>query len=104
MAESLPIKFQEHVQLQSLGISSAAIGFNTLTMESDKFICVREKVNEQNQVVICDLSDLNNLTRRPITADSAIMHPKEKIIALKGKVVFHGCQWLLSTKLVMAKY
>lgn len=56
----------------------------TLTLESDHFICVRENVNNQNQVVIIDLSDANNVMRRPITADSAIMHPKQKILALKG--------------------
>lgn len=84
MAETLPIRFQEHVQLQSLGINAASIGFNTLTMESDKFICVREKVGEQNQVIIIDLSDANDTVRRPITADSAIMNPKTKVIALKA--------------------
>jgi clathrin heavy chain len=57
-------------------------------MESDKFICVREKVNEANQVVIIDLSDTGNVIRRPITADSAIMHPTLKIIALKGTQTF----------------
>lgn len=72
-------------QLQALGINAANIGFNTLTMESDKFICVREKVNEVNQVVIVDLNQPDALVRRPITADSAIMNPKEKIIALKCK-------------------
>jgi clathrin heavy chain len=72
--------------LQSLGINAANIGFNTLTMESDKFICVREKVGEQNQVVIIDMADPTNLIRRPITADSAIMNPVSKIIALKGKL------------------
>lgn len=55
----------------------------TLTLESDHFICVREKVNEQNQVIIIDLADANNVLRRPITADSAIMHPQKKILALK---------------------
>ena len=55
----------------------------TLTLESDHFICVREKVNEQNQVVIIDLNDANNVLRRPITADSAIMHPHQKILALR---------------------
>ena len=46
---------------------------------------MREKVNEQNQVVIIDLSDANHVLRRPITADSAVMHPHKKILALKGK-------------------
>jgi hypothetical protein len=36
------------------------------------------------QVVIIDLSDPSNPIRRPISADSAIMNPVAKIIALKG--------------------
>ncbi|KAJ1548234.1 hypothetical protein HK096_008280 [Nowakowskiella sp. JEL0078] len=85
MAEqALPIRFQEHLQLQSLGINAANIGFNTLSLESDKFICVREKVQEQNQVVILDMADPSNLMRRPITADSALMNPAAKVIALKA--------------------
>lgn len=53
-------------------------------MESDKFICVREKVGEQAQVVIIDMADPNTPIRRPISADSAIMNPASKVIALKG--------------------
>ncbi|OAJ39008.1 hypothetical protein, variant [Batrachochytrium dendrobatidis JEL423] len=53
-------------------------------MESDKYICVREKVGEQNQVVIIDMTQPQNLVRRPITADSAIMNPVSNIIALKA--------------------
>uniref|UniRef100_A0A672LG98 Clathrin heavy chain n=1 Tax=Sinocyclocheilus grahami TaxID=75366 RepID=A0A672LG98_SINGR len=83
MAQILPIRFQEHLQLQNLGINPANIGFSTLTMESDKFICIREKVGEQAQVVIIDMSDPNTPIRRPISADSAIMNPASKVIALK---------------------
>ena len=78
-----------------MGINPASIGFNTLTMESDKFICVREKVGEQNQVVIIEMSDPSKPTRRPITADSAIMHPTAKIIALKGALTFSCLDFLL---------
>jgi clathrin heavy chain len=85
---ALPIKFQEHLQLQNAGINVANIGFSTLTMESDKYICVREKVGEAAQVVIIDMNDLTNPIRRPITADSAIMHPSSKVIALKGNLIF----------------
>uniref|UniRef100_A0A8C2L1L6 Clathrin heavy chain n=1 Tax=Cyprinus carpio TaxID=7962 RepID=A0A8C2L1L6_CYPCA len=84
MAQILPIRFQEHLQLQTLGVSPASISFSCLTMESDRFICIREKVGEQNQVVIVDLSDPSNPIRRPITADSAIMNPASKVIALKA--------------------
>jgi clathrin heavy chain len=45
---------------------------------------VREKVGEQSQVVIIDLADPGNPTRRPISADSAIMNPASKVIALKA--------------------
>ena len=50
-------------------------------MESDRFICVRE----QGQVLIIDLKDPSNPIRRPISADSAIMNPAAKVIALKGE-------------------
>uniref|UniRef100_A0A8C0KBK9 Clathrin heavy chain n=1 Tax=Canis lupus dingo TaxID=286419 RepID=A0A8C0KBK9_CANLU len=72
------------VNLQNLGINPANIGFSTLTMESDKFICVREKVGEQAQVVIIDMSEPMVPIRRPISAESAIMNPASKVIALKA--------------------
>ncbi|KAJ3967704.1 hypothetical protein EV361DRAFT_871430, partial [Lentinula raphanica] len=54
------------------------------TLESDHSICVRKEVNEQNQVVIIELADSYNVMRRPISAVSAIMHPRQKILALKA--------------------
>uniref|UniRef100_A0A8C1NXL0 Uncharacterized protein n=1 Tax=Cyprinus carpio TaxID=7962 RepID=A0A8C1NXL0_CYPCA len=65
-------------------IESGSISFSCLTMDSDRFICIREKVGEQNQVVIIDLSDPSNPICRVITADSGIMNPASKVIALKG--------------------
>lgn len=53
-------------------------------MESDKFICIREKNGDQSQVVIVDMADTTNPMRRPISADSAIMNPSSKVIALKA--------------------
>lgn len=44
---------------------------------------MREKIGEQAQVFIVDLSDPDAIMKRPITADSAIMHPDKRIIALK---------------------
>ncbi|OAX39137.1 clathrin heavy-chain terminal domain-containing protein [Rhizopogon vinicolor AM-OR11-026] len=79
-----PITLCEHLQLSSLAIQPSSIDFQTLTLESDHFICVRERVDEQNQVVIVDLADANNVLRRPMSADSVIMHPHKKILALKA--------------------
>ncbi|CAM1325764.1 CLTC (predicted) [Pycnogonum litorale] len=84
MSQLLPIRFQEHLQLTNVGINAASIGFNSLTMESDKFICIREKVGDSAQVVILDMTDATNPIRRPISADSAIMNPASKVIALKA--------------------
>ncbi|XP_013785578.1 clathrin heavy chain 1-like [Limulus polyphemus] len=84
MTQILPIRFQEHLQLTNVGITAANIGFNTLTMESDKYICVREKVGDSAQVVIIDINNPTNPIRRPISADSAIMNPASKVIALKA--------------------
>lgn len=59
-------------------------------MESDKYICVREKSGDVAQVVIVDMADPQNPIRRPISADSAIMNPASKVIALKGKAGTEG--------------
>lgn len=91
-------------QLQNLGINPANIGFSTLTMESDKFICIREKVGEQAQVVIIDMNDPSNPIRRPISADSAIMNPASKVIALKGIKVCGVIFFLFSPMYNLFKY
>jgi len=80
----LPIKFQELVQLTNVGIQPQFISFATLTMESEKFICIREEVNGTVQVVIIDMTNPTDVQRRPITAESAIMNPVSKVIALKA--------------------
>ncbi|KAM0235307.1 hypothetical protein ACHAP5_009785 [Fusarium lateritium] len=83
----LPIKFQELVQLANVGVDTQSIGFNSCTLESDSYVCVREKKNEaaQPEVVIIELKNGNNVTRRPIKADSAIMHWNRQVIALKAQ-------------------
>uniref|UniRef100_A0A2I3SUI7 Clathrin heavy chain n=1 Tax=Pan troglodytes TaxID=9598 RepID=A0A2I3SUI7_PANTR len=84
LAQALRIRWPLEKGLQNLGINPANIGFSTLTMESDKFICIREKVGEQAQVTIIDMSDPMAPIRRPISAESAIMNPASKVIALKA--------------------
>lgn len=46
-------------QLQNVGIDVNQIGFTTLTMESDKFICVREKAGDTAELVMIDHSEAN---------------------------------------------
>lgn len=74
--------------MTSIGIDQSSIGFNSCTLESDSFICVREKKDDASspEVVIVDLKNINAAPiRRPIKADSAIMHWTKQIIALKAQ-------------------
>jgi hypothetical protein len=70
-------------QLTSLGIAPQFVTFTHVTMESEKYICVRE-TSPQNSVVIIDMAMPTQPLRRPITADSALMNPNARILALKG--------------------
>jgi len=81
----LPIKFTETLNLTSVGILPASIGFNSCTLESDHFVCVRQVVEgAQPEVLIINLRNGNSVMKRPIKADSAIMHWSKEIIALKA--------------------
>ncbi|GJD12026.1 Clathrin heavy chain 1 [Galdieria sulphuraria] len=82
-----PVQLEEILSLTSLGINTESISFSTVTMESDKYLCVREvSGGSQNQVAIIDIQDPANIIRRPITADSVLMNPATKVLALKAGV------------------
>ena len=78
-----PISFAEHAQLQALGIAPESIAFANVTLESEKYVCVRETAAAGNSVAIVDLGNVNQVVRRPMSADSAIMNPDANILALK---------------------
>ena len=80
--QKLPIKFSELLQLSRVGVQPASISFNNLSMCSEKWICIREKVGEQSQVVMIPTANPAMTVRKPITADAAIMNPKSNILAL----------------------
>lgn len=78
-----PLVVQEKLMLPSIGVAQEFISFRNTTMESDKYICIRE-TGAQNQVVIVDMATPLTPARRQITADSALMCPDKKVIALKA--------------------
>ncbi|KAG5239975.1 clathrin heavy chain family protein [Salix suchowensis] len=84
-AANAPITMKEVLTLPSIGISPQFITFTNVTMESDKYICVRETA-PQNSVVIIDMHMPMQPLRRPITADSALMNPDSRILALKAQL------------------
>ncbi|CAN1748690.1 Clathrin heavy chain 1 [Linum perenne] len=93
-AASAPITMKEVLTLPSIGISPQFITFTNVTMESDKYICVRETA-PQNSVVIVDMNMPMQPLRRPITADSALMNPNSRILALKGGDPVLECIFML---------
>lgn len=52
-------------------------------MESDKYIVVRETVGDSAQVAIINVANPTDILRKPISADSIMMHPTLRILALK---------------------
>ncbi|KAM7270794.1 hypothetical protein ACFE04_030008 [Oxalis oulophora] len=84
-AANAPITMKEVLTLPSIGINPQFITFTNVTMESEKYICVRETA-PQNSVVIIDMSMPMQPLRRPITADSALMNPNSRILALKAQL------------------
>ncbi|KAI9739542.1 MAG: hypothetical protein M1834_006258 [Cirrosporium novae-zelandiae] len=83
----LPIKFTELLQLTAKGVAPQSIGFNSCTLESDQYICVRQKLSEDAspEVIIINLQNPDEVMKRPIKADSAIMHWNKQVIALKAQ-------------------
>ncbi|CAI6341479.1 unnamed protein product [Periconia digitata] len=83
----IPLSVTQPTLLTNLNILPASISWQNCTLESDKFVCVRQQSegNTPAETVIVDLKNTNNIIRRPIRADSAIMHLTEPIIALKAQ-------------------
>jgi hypothetical protein len=53
---SLPINFQELLQLTALGVQPGSIGFSTLTMESDHFIWYVPGLREiSHPITVCSI-------------------------------------------------
>eukprot|EP00013_Stygamoeba_regulata_P001571 CAMPEP_0177634934 /NCGR_PEP_ID=MMETSP0447-20121125/3632_1 /TAXON_ID=0 /ORGANISM="Stygamoeba regulata, Strain BSH-02190019" /LENGTH=1733 /DNA_ID=CAMNT_0019136687 /DNA_START=44 /DNA_END=5243 /DNA_ORIENTATION=+ len=88
-ANNIPIRFQELLQLGNCGVNPSAFTFAQTTLQSDKYVCVRESIGEQSQVSIIELENPRQPLKFPVppTADSAIMHPNSKILALKANTL-----------------
>ena len=80
----IPIDFTELAQLTLLGISASSLDFKSTTLESDRYVCCREQGPQGNTVAIVDLQNNNEVTRKNMTADNAIMHPIENVISLRA--------------------
>lgn len=80
----LPIEFTELADLTSLGISPQSLDFRSTTFESDQYVTVRETQDGSNSVAIVDLANGNQVTRKNMGGDSAIMHPSQMVISVRA--------------------
>ena len=85
MASQLPVRLFAVADLPALGLNPSSFRFGFLTLESEKYICIREEAEGSAQVVVVELQNGNNIIRRPMKAEAAIMNPQNNIIALKAK-------------------
>lgn len=84
MSNDIPINFTQLALLTDLGIQPASLDFRSTTLESDHYVCVRESGPQGNTVAIIDLRNNNEVTRKNMGADSAIMHPEQFVISLRA--------------------
>eukprot|EP01097_Dermamoeba_algensis_P011716 TRINITY_DN9198_c0_g1_i1.p1 TRINITY_DN9198_c0_g1~~TRINITY_DN9198_c0_g1_i1.p1 ORF type:complete len:666 (-),score=92.63 TRINITY_DN9198_c0_g1_i1:327-2324(-) len=83
-ALSFPVVVEELFQLTALGIQPYDISFTTLTLNGDKYICVRELLKVSEDIVIVDVSHPGRCLRFPTKAEAAIVHPRCRIVALRA--------------------
>lgn len=80
-----PIRLDEVLSLQSVGVPPNALSFSTCTMESDTHICIRDTTSGNPRLVVVDMANPAQPISRPISADSALMNPVSHLIALKAE-------------------
>ena len=80
----IPINFTQLAELTQLGILPQSLDFKSTTLESDSYICVRESGSQGSTVAIVELQNNFNVVRKNMSADNAIMHPTQNVIALRA--------------------
>ena len=81
-----PFRHGEFANLSTLGIDPSFFKFRVTSLESEKYVCVRDKdAQGAFQISIIELTNKMNIVRRPGSkVDGAIMHTSENIISLKA--------------------
>lgn len=81
----MPISLATTINLADHGINAQAFRFGNLTMESDKWLSVKDAAADgSSQVVVFDMHNNNAINRRPMKAEASLMSPTDNTMALKG--------------------
>ena len=81
---SSPIKCEEKIKLTSVGIPADVYKQANLSLESDRFICIKEASPDGTILFnIVDIAQGYKVQKKPIKADSVMMHPSKSIISMR---------------------
>merc|ERR1719443_555413 len=84
--QQFPVTMETIVNLAEKGINANSFRFGNLTMESDKYISVKDAAADgSSQVVVVDMQQNNAVNKRPMKAEATLMSLADNVIALKGK-------------------
>lgn len=87
----IPITTNVLANLEELGINSSCFRFGSLTLEGDKYVGVKEtSVDGGSQIVVIDTQS-KGVNRKPMKAESALIHPLENILVVRGRHEENGC-------------
>jgi len=81
----MPITVGAVTNLADLGINPQGFRSGNLTMESDRYINVKDQAPDgSGQAVVIDMHNGNAVNKRPMKAEASLMNPVDNIMALKG--------------------
>ncbi len=83
----IPIKYDELVRLPALGLPQDIYKQANLTMESDRYICLKEGAPDGS--ILFDIVDLGQgfrVQKKAIPADAAMMHPTKPYFCIRTGV------------------
>ncbi|KAH8740767.1 clathrin heavy chain [Cryptosporidium ryanae] len=87
----IPITTNILANLEELGINSSCFRFGCLTLEGDKYVGVKEtNLDGGSHIVVID-TQTKNVNKKPMKAESALIHPLENILVVRGKYEESGC-------------
>jgi len=83
--QTVPIRYEERLKLPSLGLPPDVYKQQQLTIESEKYICIKEVGPDGS--TFFDIVDLaqSKVQKKPINADSAMMHPTKTLFCVRVK-------------------
>jgi clathrin heavy chain len=83
--QSLPLRYEEKLKLPSLGLASDLYKQQTLSMESEKCICIKETGPDGSTMFdLVNITGTPSVQKKPIKAEAAIMHPNNTLISLRN--------------------